>query len=168
LWLLARRPPSQAEDGALMNVPAHRRKKDPFKGHVLGVYKRPPAKPTLPDGVSVKTEPCWSLLYGNGTPADSLDVSPHYDTESEAAEAASEFTMADLGTPTAHRNGTPCVLIACTACGYQFDADEPGVVHFVTVEQALVAIRDCEWTTGPEGIRCPPSSDDCAPEAPRG
>lgn len=127
----------------------------------------PPEALALLAGLTIRPEPCWGLWYGPSHPVESGDGQPHYDSRSDAAAEISTFAVEHLGIPVPQREDAPCVLAACVTCGYRFD-EEAMTMHHPSIEDTLQALRDCEWATGPSGIKCPDCSPPVAGTGPRG
>lgn len=94
--------------------------------------------------LATNDQPCWVV-----TPDPPLDDGPgdrHFTTEAEARQYAADMTSDDTDDygpgrrrvwNVTHRD-KPCATLTCDGedCGYVFDEDDEGIVHFDDAEQA--------------------------------
>ncbi|MGW4426091.1 hypothetical protein, partial [Streptosporangium sp. NPDC004631] len=95
---------------------------------------------------------CWTLTYPCGTSVGGWGGIPHFSTEALAQEEAATH-CGPLGAPEVSRLDRPCITVACS-CGYAFDADEEGEVHFASRAEAAGYLPQYGWTQTGDGWRC--------------
>lgn len=97
---------------------------------------------------------CW-ILTRDDEPCDDGFGIEHFTTEAAAAAAARRATGQVL---TPQPAPDQCLVVRCSACGYQFDEDE-GIEHFPVAPETLQALpidlRDATWSISPDGALCP-------------
>lgn len=111
--------------------------------------------------ITTYTEPCWTLVRPDG--GDVSEFEPHFDTETQATEAASRYTDAGV-VPLPKRLDQLC-SVATAVCGYVYDEEGEGQEHWASAEELHAHLLTVDWRDLPDGqMHCsadPGGCDEC-------
>lgn len=115
---------------------------------------------------SEKPGNCWVLTDEHGADHDDYGLVVHHASVSAALSwAVSE----EIEGYAPRQLDKPCMVIRCTCCGYVFDEDEDGIVHFEDLGEArkVLAAADGGTVADDGTAKCQPCAtgecDECAP-----
>jgi hypothetical protein len=107
------------------------------------------------------TDRCWVVVKADGTdPDDDGYSSPHLRTEADIRHFLSGLGEHPMSQCVPKLLDQPCVTVEC-ACGYRYDEDDEGVIHFEDQAQADEAVKGNGWTVVDGQPACP----ECTPQA---
>lgn len=106
-----------------------------------------PAAATIRDGLSREPEPCWELVDDNGRTAPEAG---HFQTEAAATNAAE-----DWHDPVNTSLRPNACWTATAVCGYRYDEEDEGTVHFATRDEAAMVVLGNDWRVRGGVLLCP-------------
>jgi hypothetical protein len=124
---------------------------------------------------SPKTEPkpgnCWVLTDEHGADHDDYGSVIHHESAATAANWATEFHIEGYRP---RQIDSTCMCVSCSCCGYVYDEDDDGCVHFESLDEARpILVQGEGWTVTEDGTwKCQPCAagecDECGGEVARG